>query len=241
MLLLSGPSGSGKTARILDGLRDALRRKDSGVRLLVPTATMVLHAQNQMAREGFVFKPGLIQTLSRFVEPWAEDLPQASSAVLNLMVEETVLRLNRKEFSKVAHLRGFYSSLARTIEEFSSAGCDARRLSAHLPDVPFAEGFLAVFHEVERALQRRGLAMRSQRLRRVADRINQEGLPAIHTIWMNGFHALPDPELRIVEAMARHAELALTLTAAPITEQTRTRLLAMGAWRSGSHAGGVVP
>ena len=160
MLLLSGPSGSGKTARILDGLRDALRRKDSGVRLLVPTATMVQHAQNQMAREGFVFKPGLIQTLSRFVEPWAEDLPQASSAVLNLMVEETVVKLNRKEFSKVAHLRGFYSSLARTIEEFSSAGCDARRLSAHLPDVPFAEGFLAVYREVERALERRGLAMR---------------------------------------------------------------------------------
>src|ERR1019366_3108221 len=78
MLLLTGPAGSGKTSRILERFRDALRRRDSGVRLLTPTATMAQHLQNRVAREGFVFRPGLIQTLSRFVDSFAADMPQVS-------------------------------------------------------------------------------------------------------------------------------------------------------------------
>jgi hypothetical protein len=78
MLLLTGLSGSGKTFRVLERFRDALRRRDSGVRLLTPTATMARHLQNRVAREGFVFRPGLIQTLSRFVDSFAADMPQVS-------------------------------------------------------------------------------------------------------------------------------------------------------------------
>ena len=79
MHLLTGPAGSGKTFVILEQLRAALRRKDDGVRLLVPTATMAQHFQNELAREGFVFSPSLIQTIHRYIEPWVGDLPEASS------------------------------------------------------------------------------------------------------------------------------------------------------------------
>ena len=129
MLLLTGPAGSGKTFRILERFRDALRRRDSGVRLLTPTATMAQHLQNQLAREGFVFRPALIQTLSRFVDSFAADLPQVSEPLLYLIVEEAASCVNRPEFARVVGLPGFCAALARTMEEFSSAGCDAERLA----------------------------------------------------------------------------------------------------------------
>lgn len=233
MLLLTGPAGSGKTTRILEQLRDALRRRDGGVRLLTPTSTMAQHLQNQIAREGFVFRPGLIQTLSRFVDEFCGDMPQVSEPLLHLIVEEAAARVSRPEFGRVVELRGFCSALTRTIEEFSSAGCDAERLANRLPRAggpaaPLGEAFGAVYREVERELVRRGLAMRSQRLLRAAERIGQEGNPAIHTVWLDGFYALPDPELEVIGAMSRHADVTVTLPTAPITAATRTRLLAMG-------------
>src|SRR5689334_16122844 len=121
MRLLTGPAGSGKTSFILDRFREALRGHDEGIRLLVPTATLVQHLQNRMAREGFVFRRGLIQTFSGFVDQWAAEVPQVPDAVLYLIVEEVVQRVNRPEFARVAGLRGFCASVARTLGELSSA------------------------------------------------------------------------------------------------------------------------
>src|SRR5713101_5531917 len=108
MQLLTGPPGSGKTFTVLEGLRTALRRKDDAVRLLVPTATMAQHLRDEIAREGFVFRPELIQTLHRFIEPWTAGLPQVSEPVFYMLVEKSVRRLNPPEFAKVAHLAGFH-------------------------------------------------------------------------------------------------------------------------------------
>jgi ATP-dependent helicase/DNAse subunit B len=232
MLLLTGPAGSGKTSRILDGFRDALRRRDSGVRLLTPTATMAQHLQNQLAREGFVFRPGLIQTLSHFVDSFAVDIPQVSEPLLYLIVEEAATRVDRPEFARVVRLPGFCAALARTMQELSSAGCDAQRLQVCMPrqdrSAPLGEAFLAVYREVDRELTRHGLATRSARLAHAAKNISREGLATIHTVWLDGFYALPDPELAVIEALSRHADVTLTLPAVGITEPTRGRLLAMG-------------
>src|SRR6202050_4870772 len=198
MLLLTGPAGSGKTFRILERLRAAFERRDSGVRLLTPTATMARHFQNRLAREGFVFRPGLIQTFSRFVDAYAADLPQVSAPLLYLLVEDAARRVNRPECARVVHLPGFCAALARAIEEFSAAGCDAVRLADSLPRkaaAPLGEAFLAVYSEVDRELARRELATRSQRLVHAAGRIVRDGLDGVHTILLDGFHALPDPEL----------------------------------------------
>jgi ATP-dependent helicase/DNAse subunit B len=228
MLLVTGPAGSGKTAFVLDRFREALRAGNDAIRLLAPTATMVQHLQHRLARENFVFRPSLIQTLSGFVADYAGDLPEVPETVLYLIVEEAARRLNRPEFAGVAHMPGFCASLARTIAEFSSAGCDSVRLASSLPESPLAAAFLAVYQEVDRELDRRGLAMRARRLQRAAERIESQGLGRIRAIWLDGFHALPDPELLVIGALSRHAGLTLTLSDGDATETLRARLHAMG-------------
>ncbi len=228
MRLLTGPAGSGKTSFVLECLRDALGRKDPAIRLLVPTATMAQHLQNRLAREGFVFSPALVQTLSGFVDEWAADVPQAPDAVLYLIVEQAVERARRPEFARVAHMPGFCASVARTIGEFASAGCDSERLARCLPEAPLAAAFLAVYQEVDRELRRRGLSLRAHRLEHAAERIGREGVPGIRTILMDGFHALPDPELAVIAALGRHTEVTLTLADADLTGEARARLLGMG-------------
>lgn len=228
MRLVTGPAGSGKTTFVVDRLREALRTGNDAVRLLAPTATMAQHLENRLAREGFVFRRRLIQTLSEFVDDWAGDAPQAPDSVLYLIVEEAAWRVNRPEFARVAHLPGFCAALARTIAEFSSAGCDSERLARSLPDAPLGAAFLAVYREVDGELERRGLALRAKRLERAAAKIMGDGLGGVRTIWLDGFHALPEPELRVIEALARHADLTLTLGDADATPAVRARLLACG-------------
>ena len=228
MRLLTGPVGSGKTSFVVERFQQALRAKDHAVRLLVPTATLAQHLQNRVAREGFVFRRGLIQTLSGFIDQWAGDRPQAPDSVLYLTVEAAVARVNRPEFRRVAELPGFCAAVARTIAEFSAAGCDSARLAATLPETPLAAPFLAVHREVDRFLERRGFALRAQRLERAAERIRAQGLGDIRTIWLDGFRALPDPELAVIEALGRHADVTVTLGDTDGDEAVRARLWAMG-------------
>ncbi len=193
----------------LDELRQALRAGDETVRLLVPTATMAQHLQNRLAREGFVLRRAVIQTFSRFVGQWVDTVPQVGDAALYLIVESAVRRVNRPEFAAVAALRGFCASLAGTIAEFSSAGCDSARLAAHLPEAPLSDAFLAVYREVDRELAERGVALRARRLEMAAERIAAEGLGAITCVWLDGFYALPDPELAVIRAMQQHAAVLI--------------------------------
>lgn len=224
MRLLTGPERSGKTEFLLDRLREALRAGDGAVRLLTPTATLAQHLQNRIAREGFVLRDGIIQTLSAFIEDWAGDLAQVAEPTLYLIVEEAVRRVNRPEFAEVARLPGFCASLARTAAEFSAAGCDSAQLARCLPAAPLAAAFLAVYKEVDRELDRRGLATRAQRLGIAARKIEREGLGPIRTVWLDGFHALPDPELGVIAALSRHAEVTLALSDADATPYLRARL-----------------
>jgi ATP-dependent helicase/DNAse subunit B len=228
MRLLSGPAGSGKTTHILDRFRQALRSDNSAIRLLVPTATMARHLQNRLAREGFIFPPSLVQTLSSFVRDYAGGAAEVSPAVLYLLVEEAAQRAARPEFSRVTRFHGFCNSLARTIDEFASAGCDIARLAACLPDAPLGDAFLAVYREVDRALALRGLAMRARRLELAAAQIAAQGVSGISTIFLDGFHALPDPELSVLAALGRHTDLTLTLGDEDLTPALRARLTAMG-------------
>src|SRR5262249_1713214 len=146
----------------------------------------------------------------------------APESVVYLLVEEAIRRVARPEFARVAGMSGFSASLARTIEEFSSAGCDAARLQASLPDAPLAEAFLAIYREVEQELARRQLVLRAARLAQAAIRIDAQGLPDIATVWLDGFHALPDPELGIIAALSRHAEVTLTLSDEDVTPAIRS-------------------
>ena len=225
MRLLSGPPGSGRTTQILDRLRANL---GGGVRLLVPTATMAQHLQNQLAREGHVFRRSLIQTLSGFIREWVEDAAEVTQPVLYLITADAARRIHRAEFASVVELPGFSASLAHTIEEFSSAGCDSARLASCLPEAPLAEAFLAVYREVDRELARRGLATRARRLELAAERIAAAGLDGIGAVLLDGFHALPEPELAVIAAIGRHAAVTLTLDDTDLTTALRERLVSPG-------------
>ncbi|MGP8246826.1 MAG: PD-(D/E)XK nuclease family protein [Bryobacteraceae bacterium] len=234
MRLLIGPAGSGKTTRALDSLRAALRRRESGTRLLVPTATLAMHLENQLAREGLVFRPSAIQTLHGFVEASCSGLVEVTDPVLALVAAEAIRRVNRAEFAGVAGMAGFHSQLARTVTEFASAGCDAARLEQALAgnrlagEAPLAHAFTQVYREVERLLDRAGMALRARRLERAAERIAAEGLAGVESVWLDGFHALPAPELRVVAALAAHADVTITLAEGEAGDGLRTRLGAMG-------------
>lgn len=222
MRLLTGPAGSGKTAYCLERVREAIRAGNRAVRLLTPTATMAQHLRNRLAREGLVFPARLIQTFHAFVEDWAGEMPEASEPVLYLIVEAVARKVARPEFAKVVEMPGFCASLARAIEDFSSAGCDAVRLAGALPDTSLGAAFLAVYEAAARELQRRGLALRAQRLERAAARIAADGVRGVEAVWLDGFHALPEPELQVIAALGQHAAVAVT------AESAEPRLLSMG-------------
>ena len=246
MRLLTGPAGSGKTAIVLNEFREALRAGNDGVRLLTPTATLAQHLQNQVAREGLVLHRNLIQTLKAFVEEGAGGARLAEEPVVYLLVEQAARRVGRPEFARVADAAGFCAALARTIEEFASAGCDSARLAECLPDTPLGAAFLEVYAELERQLEARGLELRARRLERVAARVEREGTGGIRTIWLDGFHALPDPELRVIGALGRHADVTLSLADGDLTAALRKRLEGMGfreeraPWRRAAAALAVV-
>jgi ATP-dependent helicase/DNAse subunit B len=228
MLLLSGPPGSDRTSRVLAEFRQALPRDTSGIRLLVPTAAMAEHLRHKLAREGFVLRPNLILTLSKFVAPWAEDLPEVSPAVLYLLVEKAAHCIAAPEFARVLSTPGFCAALAQAVEEFSGAGCDSARLERALPSTQFGPAFVAVYAQVEQELARRGLSLRSGRLVRAAQRIAGQGLAGVNTVWMDGFLALTDPELAVIRAIGAQAELTVTLPLLDDPNATRDALLAMG-------------
>jgi ATP-dependent helicase/DNAse subunit B len=228
MRLLTGPPGAGKTAILLSEFQRELRAGNDGIRLLTPTATLSQHLQNQVAREGLVFHRDLIQTLSAFAEAGAGDVTLTPPAVLYLLVEQAARRLRRPEFAKVVDTAGFCASLARTIEEFASAGCDSGRLAEYLPDSPLGPAFVEVYAEVERDLAARGLELRGRRLERVAARIESEGAGGIRMVWLAGFHALPDPELHLIAALGKHCEVTLALGDRDLTPVLRKRLDRMG-------------
>jgi len=227
MRLIVGPAGSGKTSLVLQELRAAARDGGAGALLLVPTATLARHLQNQLARDGCILRGGAIQTLAKFVEPFFHPTKQAPDSVVYLAVEEAVRRIDRAEFRPLAHTPGFCAALARAITDFSSAGCDGQRLRKHLPDTELAAPFLAIYKEVETTLESRNLALRAHCLQLAAARIAADGPGNIRTIWMDGFRALPDPELAVVAALARHADVVLTLDSEAPSE-LRARLAALG-------------
>src|SRR5215467_7528080 len=99
MRLLTGPPGSGKTTAILNELRAAIRAgQANSVRLLVPTATLAQHLQNELAREDLIFPPNVVQTLKHFIAEWSADTREAPDTIFHWVVEDAARRLNRAEF-----------------------------------------------------------------------------------------------------------------------------------------------
>src|SRR5262249_20947049 len=153
------------------------------------------------------------------------EVVEATPAVLHLIVEAAAKKVARPEFARVVTLPGFCASLKRTIDEFASAGCDSERLVAALPDAPLAHAFLAVYREVDRELARRGMVTRAGRLARAKERVAESGVRAV---WLDGFHVLTEPELRLIEELGQTAEITLAMGDEDLTDAMRAWLFVMG-------------
>src|SRR2546423_5698200 len=194
----------------LEQLRRALTEGRSDFRVIVPTATMVQHLRNQLAREGFVFRPEVIITLSRLVNDLVPDMRQISGPQFHLLVEDAVREANRAEFASVAGLPRFHISLAQTMDLFDTAGSDAAALRETMPATSLAPAFLAVWERVEGQMRKRGFVMRSQLLKAAAARVENAGLPGIRAMWMDGFAKFSGPEERFIDALRGHVEVTIS-------------------------------
>ena len=145
MLVLTGPSGSGKTHRILGEFRDAVKARRTDIRLVVPTATLVQHLRHELAREGLVFSPRCILTLSAFTSEICGDLGHvmADNATLTLAAEAAVREVNAAEFARVSRMPGFHAALVHTIGELDAAGCTPEQFGRIMLDAPLARPLLA--------------------------------------------------------------------------------------------------
>lgn len=232
MTLIWGPPGSGKTHAVLSEVRSLLAAGARDFRLLVPTATMAEHLGNQLAREGYVFPPEVISTLTRFLAGGARGPRQAPAAALPLLVEAVLIRRAPAAFAKVAGYAGFAVSLARLIEEFDSAGCDVERLSGLAarvsPGGGVVAGFLDIWREVRDELDRREWVLRGNLLGRMAGQIQAEGVPGVNRIFFDGFFSMTGPEIAVADALGAHVPVTITLPAWSGAEVAREALLGRG-------------
>ncbi|MCX6621911.1 MAG: PD-(D/E)XK nuclease family protein [Acidobacteria bacterium] len=228
MMLLTGPAGSGKTHAILARIRERLRANQCGFRLLVPTATMAEHVRNSLAREGFVFSPGLILTFTKFVAGQLDSPSTAPTGALELAVRSRLEAHTPAPFAAVAGFAGFERTVAGLILDCSSAGCDSARLRAAALDHPYAAAFTGLYESVEQSLAARGWRLRRATLREAALRIEANGLKGIDEVLLDGFFQFTEPEIEVLAAIARNASTTVTLPDWPGAGFARRSLLRHG-------------
>src|ERR1700727_1976637 len=126
MKLIRGAPGAGKTALVFREFKDALRAGRTDFRIVVPTATLVRHFQHELARDGVVFSPQSVVSLSRFIRERATVVNTGATPVpdglLRAIVRDVLRRLPFPEFAGVATTQGMTAVAIDTIELFENAG-----------------------------------------------------------------------------------------------------------------------
>ncbi|MGD1069186.1 MAG: PD-(D/E)XK nuclease family protein [Bryobacteraceae bacterium] len=223
MRLIRGASGSGKTDLVFREFKAALLQSAQTPRIIVPTATLVRHFQHELARDGVVFPPSSVISLSRFVAERAPAAKVVPDGLWRAMVRETLRRLNLPEFAEVSTTAGMTATIVDTIGLFENAGCTpeklagVRRLSAH------GRAFERVWRAVDKAVRECGFVTRAGIMRAAA--ANLEPL----TVWMDGFIHFSPLESDLVSALSRTCELTLTMADTPAADDICKLALSLGA------------
>lgn len=229
-MLLIGPPGSGKSHRILEAVRERLRKRNEAFRLLVPTSTMAEHVRHSLAREGFVFRPELVSTFTGFLNSLEPEFKALSPLRLRFLIRRSLARLSPKLFEALSETPGFVTALASTMEEVASSGVDPERLQAEL-DLslgPIPQAFAALYADVATAAEAEGYGFRNRRLAAAAARLRAQGVPGIKEVFADGFFSFTDPELDFLEALASKCELTVSLPDWPGAKSAWLRLFLAG-------------
>jgi ATP-dependent helicase/DNAse subunit B len=223
MRLIRGAPGAGKTARVFREFREALAQRRNGLRIVVPTATLVRHFQHELARDGLVFPPSSVVSLRRFVAEQAPDLKPVPEGLLRAIVRDVLHRLQPAEFSQVAETDGMVSTILETIGLFENAGATPEKLGSLRRLTPHGKAFEGVWRAVAAAVRDRGFSSRSELVRAAA--ANVRGL----RVWMDGFVNFSPIETDLVRAIAKSCDLTLTLTDTPAGDEIRRLALQLNA------------
>ncbi|MEP6962096.1 MAG: PD-(D/E)XK nuclease family protein [Acidobacteriota bacterium] len=174
---------------------------------------MADHIKHSLARAGVAVRPKSIQTLAGFLNTWA---PQAAApvALVHLLMEQALARLQPVRFREVAEFPGVIKALAELFAEVSGS---------RLP-----EDVGRLFAAVEKDLAERGMAPRHALLLAAAERISTGGEPVPAHIVIDGFFKFSAGESVLVAALSRLVDVTVTLPEWSGAERARAGLLAGG-------------
>ncbi len=222
MRLVRGAPGTGKTALVFREFKEALRVGARGLRIVVPTATLVRHFQHELARDGIVFSPRSVVSLNRFLLERASILP-VPDGLLRAIVSDNLQRLQFPEFASVAITDGMAATIADTIDLLENAGCTPDKLASVRRLGPHAKPFEKLWRAVGEAVRRCGYCLRGDLVRAAA--VNTQ--PA--RIWFDGFLNFSPIEFDFLRELAKVCDVTLTVADSPATEEIRRFAMRLGA------------
>jgi ATP-dependent helicase/DNAse subunit B len=225
MKLIRGAPGAGKTATVFREFKEALRAGTTDLRIVVPTATLVRHFQHELARDGMVFSPRCIVSLSRFLRERANEAKLVPDGLLHAIVRASLERLKFPEFTAVAATDGMTATVVDTIDLFENAGCTPNKLASIRKLGPHAKPFEKLWRAVNEAVRGYGYYLRGDLIRAAA----ANAVPASDRIWMDGFLNFTPIEFDFLRALVRVCDVTLTITDSIATEEIHKFALQLGA------------
>jgi len=184
-------------------LREAIHAGRTDVRMLVPTATLAQHRRHQLAREGFIFRPDSIETLSRFATRLAPEALQVSEPLFQLIVDKALRDTQARPFASVSDAPGFPASVARAIRRLDAAGLTAGDLGRICAEWPYAFPLAQVWHQATDRLRSMGMTLRTGVLRAAAHLAKPGG-----TVLLDGFRKFSAPERELLRSLGAEPETA---------------------------------
>ena len=215
MRLIRGAPGSGMTSLVFREFREALRAGRRDMRIVVPTATLVRHYQHELARDGAVFPPGAVLSLSRFAHERAPECRLVPDGLMRAFVRDALRRLKPVEFAEVATTEGMAATILDTIALFENASVTPEKLAANRKLTPRGKAFEKIWRDVDRAVTAAGFHTRAQVFR--AASANRSSIP----VWLDGFINFSVIEREFVASLDKSCEVTLTLANLGSADDTR--------------------
>jgi ATP-dependent helicase/DNAse subunit B len=222
MKLVRGAPGTGKTALVFREFKEALRAGVPGLRIVVPTATLVRHFQHELARDGIVFSPRSVVSLNRFLLERASVLP-VPDGLLRAIVRDALQQLPFPEFASVATTDGMAAVITDTIDLFENAACTANKLASVRRLGPHARPFETLWRAVGETVRRCGYCLRGDFVRAAAANTQ----PA--RIWFDGFLNFSPIEFDFLRELAKVCDVTLTISDSQATDEIRRFATRLGA------------